>query len=406
MAPPLYSSYRTRERLFQQHNLSAPYPNGKHAKYLWMANHGTQQGWGNYMQEMVLNAYLAYASGRAYVFDNFTWEEGGPEIADWNGHAIPARIPLSAFISGPIIGGPMPPMSKDIIPRAVSREWYHKVCPEPDRVVIDTRKIQNSFLTLPSALQIVERWVDELRKIQSPCVELARSSPWLFGWDLTNTERVLDIFPDLSSSPILTHFDWSPLIHGQFLINSHHFIPSNLRSPDLYDIRTPIPGLLVLHVRRGDYEGWCSYIAMSWGLVYNGFNRFPQFPDKSPAPHDPEGLHHCLPSIPDMVAKVQSVVNDTGYPLTKVFIMTNAKAPWLTDLVNAIAKIHVWPDGISTSRDLALSWDGRFVSQAVDMLAAQRAEVFIGNGWSSLTSNIAMLRMTNSNLDPRNTRFW
>jgi hypothetical protein len=74
-------------------------------------------GWGNYMQEMILNAYLAYAAQRAcvslivlvhrqyslahrYVFDNYTWDRDGPEISSWNGKPIPARIPLSALISG------------------------------------------------------------------------------------------------------------------------------------------------------------------------------------------------------------------------------------------------------------------------------------------------------------------
>lgn len=35
-----------------------------------------------------------------FVFDNYTWARDGPEYAAYNGRLIPARIPLSAIISG------------------------------------------------------------------------------------------------------------------------------------------------------------------------------------------------------------------------------------------------------------------------------------------------------------------
>jgi hypothetical protein len=38
--PPLYEEYRQRERTLPQHNMSLPYPEGSHAKFLWAANHG------------------------------------------------------------------------------------------------------------------------------------------------------------------------------------------------------------------------------------------------------------------------------------------------------------------------------------------------------------------------------
>lgn len=35
-----------------------------------------------------------------FVFDNYTWARDGPEHVEYNGKLIPARIPLSAIISG------------------------------------------------------------------------------------------------------------------------------------------------------------------------------------------------------------------------------------------------------------------------------------------------------------------
>ncbi|TCD62115.1 hypothetical protein EIP91_007469, partial [Steccherinum ochraceum] len=60
---------------------------------------------------------------------------------------------------------------------------------------------------------------------------------------------------------------------------------------------------------------------------------------------------------------------------------------------------------IATRRDLTLDWEQTFVSQAVDMLVGQRAQVLIGNGFSSMTSNIVTLRMANG-FPPASNRFW
>ncbi|KAJ6586421.1 hypothetical protein DFH09DRAFT_1359751 [Mycena vulgaris] len=414
--PPLYEKYRERERHFPQHNLSLPYPEGSHAKFLWAANHGSRFGWGNYMEEMVLDAYLAYSAHRAhvdfrsrllYVFDNYTSQRDGPEIGSWNGKPIPARVPFSALIAGPIIGGSMG--EKDI-PRAVSREYFFSVCPESKRVVIDTRKIQDTLGEDVTLGQIVERWVAELKSIQSPCVELASNSPALFGSSLTNTIRVLDAFPALSRSPILSAFDWSPLILEGFNNNLRYFVdPSDFNSPSPMETYiTPLKGLLAIHVRRGDYELWCDD-AYKNAMSFKGFNSFPELPDKY-APLDYGSLgssniarKHCSPSIAEIVEKVLSV---TEPHITRVYIMTNAPRTWLSDLKRALRTVHQWPNGVGTTRDLDLSWEGKFVSEAVDMHVGQRAEKFIGNGFSSLTSSVVMLRMHNSDLNPSDIHFW
>ncbi|KAJ7513119.1 hypothetical protein B0H11DRAFT_1698042 [Mycena galericulata] len=398
--PPLYEEYHERERNLPQHNMSLPYPEGSHAKFLWAANHGDYFGWGNYMQEMILNSYLAYSAHRAYVFDNYTWRRDGPDIDNYNGKLIPARIPLSVFISGPIIGGPMP--NKDV-PRAVSREYFLSICPESERVVIDTRTIQNTLGADPTVRQIVDRWVTELNSIDSPCVELARYSPALFSYEITNTIRVLDVFPDLSESPILSDFAWSALILQAFNDNFKFFgLPTS--SPPA-NSTAPLKGLLAIHVRRGDYETWCDD-AYKNTMSYTGFNSFPSLPDKyAPGSHTtPDDTRkHCLPSIPEIVAKVLSVNKPH---ITRVYVMTNAPRAWLDDLTRELRFAHTWADGVGTSRDLELSWEVQFVSQAVDMYVGQRADMFIGNGFSSLTSNIVMMRMHDPELDPLDTHFW
>ncbi|KAJ7112026.1 hypothetical protein C8R43DRAFT_153314 [Mycena crocata] len=440
--PPLYEVYKERERHFPQHNLSLPAPEGAQAKFLWFDNHGENFGWGNYMQEMVLNAYLAYAAKRAYVFDNYTWARTGPEISTFHttGKEIPARIPLSAIISGPIIGGPMPIHDRAVVPRAVHREWYLSVCPESERVVLDTRKIQDTLPANATLSEIVERWVAVLGAISSRCVELWWNSPALFSYEITNTERVLDAFPALSRSPVLSDFGWSPLILAGFQNNSQHFAAlassgssttaiepsssSSLNSTSTTTDTSPLRGLLALHIRRGDYEIWCPEAYKS-AMSYTGFNSFPALPEHF-APFLPNGTQvseeemrrHCLPDVQEIVERVVAVaavgagdkLDDIDRPVVeggirRVYVMTNAKGPWLAEL-RAALEAAMPGVGVSTSRDLELSWEGQYVGEALDMYVAQRAERFIGNGFSSLTSNVVLLRMHSSELDPLDTHFW
>lgn len=57
-------------------------------------------GWGNVLQEMVLNTHLAYLSGRAFVFDNYTWDRSPSEYSTFNGKKIPSRVPVSTMLAG------------------------------------------------------------------------------------------------------------------------------------------------------------------------------------------------------------------------------------------------------------------------------------------------------------------
>jgi len=102
--------------------------------------------------------------------------------------------------------------------------------------------------------------------------------------------------------------------------------------------------------------------------------------------------------------------------------MTNGKDPWLSELKGALHKSGKWKQ-ISSSRELKVNWEQKFVAQSIDMVVGQRADVFIGNGvshapsglasaladltpqFSSLTATIVMLRMAKG-LDPASNRLW
>ena len=66
-------------------------------------------------------------------------------------------------------------------------------------------------------------------------------------------------------------------------------------------------------------------------------------------------------------------------PLDRVYIMTNGASEWVAHLKAALAATGHFAH-VASSRDLVLSWEQKYVAQAVEMLVGERAQVFIGNG--------------------------
>jgi hypothetical protein len=274
----------------------------------------------------------------------------------------------------------------------------------------------DNMLAEAGADVILEKWVEKLNAIEDPCVELNIDSLQIFGiWyafcdiqisvltrsgnnRVFGSVRVLPIWPSLSTSPIISQFAWSPLVADAYKKNDHllgvSFWPSfrlsgypNLASSDQF---AAIPGLLALHIRRGDFVNHCSHFA-KYSSNWNGFNSFPTFPDKFlPPPVDAEGQptperdqyysKHCFPSTQQIVEKVMDIMTtSSGKNLKNVYIMTNAPVDWIEELKTALRRVGKW-ENIASSRDLKLTKEQRYVAQSVDMMIGQKAQVFVGNG--------------------------
>ncbi|EKM61659.1 uncharacterized protein PHACADRAFT_83052 [Phanerochaete carnosa HHB-10118-sp] len=412
--PPLYPEFRKAELALPQHHVKDPFADGQ--KYLWVASHTWWSGWGNFMQDMILTAHLTYRSGRTYVFDDYTWDKHGPAYALFdNKRWIPSRIPLSALISGPIVGGPFTDV--DATPRAIAKAHWDKICPKPTK--INSEEVRAIHGSGANAARIEEAWLGYLSKIDDPCVEVTENSGNIFHYFMFgNKDEMLPIWPSLSTSPILTLFGWSTLAHQGFEANRHLFSPATLHQPHTSDSAcphcvdpfTPLDGLLALHLRRGDFIQHCPNLC-HWGANFNAFNRFPELPDQWVKPDGPIEesmpvyMRRCLPTIEQIVEKVEELRASTGgRGLKNIYIMTNGEHEWLADLKAALRHAHAW-EHIATSRDMRLTPEQKYVSQAMDMLIGERAQVFVGNGFSSLTSNIAMLRMVRR-IAPDTTRMW
>lgn len=101
-------------------------------------------------------------------------------------------------------------------------------------------------------------------------------------------------------------------------------------------------------------------------------------------------VERCYPSVEQIVEKVKRVRMEATHPLRYLYIMTNGATSWVEELKSALAKDIGW-DHIGSSRDLKMTWEQKFVAQALDMYVAQRAQVFLGNGVSGFLSHRQLL---------------
>ena len=186
-------------------------------------------------------------------------------------------------------------------------------------------------------------------------------------------------------------FGWSPLVEDAFKTNQPLFTLSRKLPPPTPELQyPPIPGLLALHVRRGDFEGHCTLL-VSWKVPFSGLNNQPGTIDKdvqlvenedgSLSQASRDALQRaCYPDTDQIVERVRQIrETEEGKKLRNVFIMTNGSPEWVQELEEALMKDHKW-EQIASSLQMHVSWEQKFVAQAVDMMIGHRSDVFIGNG--------------------------
>lgn len=227
-------------------------------------------------------------------------------------------------------------------------------------------------------------------------------------------ERLLDIWPVLRDSPLTRLFGYSPFIHHAFEMNRdllttlpprEQYYPCS-EPPATYasvvpaynppqrclDPYAPIPGLLAIHLRRGDFEAHCAHLA-KWSAAWFGFNSFPAFPDQwtklegagwgeTTEENMAVYMRRCYPDIPQIVAKIEEVrATPAARGVRDLYIMTNGRPEWVAELKAAVKATGGW-DKIASSRDLTLTAEQKEVAQAMDMMIGEKAQVMIGNGVS------------------------
>lgn len=183
-----------------------------------------------------------------------------------------------------------------------------------------------------------------------------------------------------------------------------------------------LSGLVAVHLRRGDYSRHCHRL-VGWDDEYMGVNQYDELPDRFdadaylrehkfhssvPTAHSPPSstvlssrnstlsaspttsrtsedhtiltpyyLTHCLPEIPEIVARLHQVRLDNP-GLKRIYLLSNGWGWWLNSLRDSLKK-DGWED-VRHGGELEMDQAQKHVAMAVDMAIAEKAEVFVGNG--------------------------
>ncbi|KAJ7068982.1 hypothetical protein B0H15DRAFT_751878, partial [Mycena belliarum] len=401
--PPTYEEQRKWEAELPQHNLELPFPEGRTGRYVKFSNQARFIGWNNCFNEELMNLHLAYMSGRAYVFSEYVW---APQHYQWPDQQPEggARTPLSAIVSGPLAGGPW--AAGDPAPRSVSEAWFDVVCPPQSRRLIRTPDVKSLIRDAPGDA-LFAHWQQLLLHAPEGCIEIVPppyeedSFPQTFDLSLWGSTRILALWDSFSTSPTSRLLGPSPIVLAALERNQKLFLPRGSRAPTGPGAHDPLARMLAVHIRRGDFLEHCRNLA-GWGSSYYSWAQLAVLPDKfAPAPADDprrveKALAHCLPEMPALVqllrdARADYVRNGTARALDVIYLLTNEAGEWLDGF-----KVALRQDGWTTivaSPDLRLDAQQTDVSMAIDMEIARRAAVFVGNGWSSFTSNIIHQRL-------------
>ncbi|KAK7466092.1 hypothetical protein VKT23_004817 [Stygiomarasmius scandens] len=418
--PPRYDDIWNYEKSLPQHNLTEATRGIKlgSRKYLRFEGSVKGRGFNNVFQEALMMSYIAYLTNRAFVFEDYVWSLHSPfssTLDEWS--LRPSRIPFNAFISGPTTGGPISGRDASLETRSVNLDFFDAVCPTEKRVIISAAESPSD----QEGHDLVVWWSNRLQRVKDdPCVVIDDSKV-VFDIDFFGSSRhIIPAFESLRTSPILRDFSWSPLVLSAISRNFAVLNPPNLK--DLFDQSqsSTIKGLVAIHLRRGDFDGHCLFL-LKWRVLYMGLNMYPGIPDsfdpdrylRQTAEYTendkeksrllkPYYFQHCLPEIDQIVTRLRTVREENpSLDLNRVYVLSNGKASWLNRLGGEL-KGDGWEDVRSTV-DLRLDSQQKYVSGAIDMAIAEKAEIFIGNGFSSLSSNIVMLRLAKG-LSPSSNR--
>ncbi|KAF9485790.1 hypothetical protein BDN70DRAFT_870675 [Pholiota conissans] len=420
--PPSYRDIRKLEQSLPQHNLDLPFPEGRNGRYVRFSCQIQQLGWNNVLNELLMNNFLAYKSNRGYVFADYVWKTGYYPWPMLKAIEWPPRTPLSALISGPTVGGPWP--ENDPAPRSISEAWWEVVCPPERRRIIYTREVKPKVADLPGD-QVFAAWQKVLLDAPESCIEIQGVDQsedgysqvfdlWLWG-----TSRVLSLWDSFSKSPVSTHLGASHVVERTLEQNKRLFHADEQE----VGVIDPYDRMLAIHLRRGDFKEACIMLS-DWHSTFYSWNLHEFLPDKFSPPeggtwgkNSPENeklvLEHCLPSDDAILKKIRDSRTDYIEVMKKkggkapvidvLYILTNDNSEWLSE-VKRTMKNDGWRV-VTTSRDLTLDIEGKDVGMAVDMEIARKASVFIGNGWSSFTSNILHRRLVDGKI-PISNRFY
>ncbi|KAG5643442.1 hypothetical protein DXG03_000915 [Asterophora parasitica] len=324
-------------------------------------------GFNNQAQEILLFHHLALLTSRVYVYQPIIWRPRGSE----------ATVPLSAFI---------PSITRNSVSAAV----FSEACSPEETRRVDIN-IDHGAL-----------WEDTKQQLSGDekCIVVEN---WILNWGFLASDALHAIWPEFQKY-LSAHFQWSDPIRA---IAARAQADLTLRGP----FNPEGERYIALHFRRGDFEGHCQSLAEQ----QTGFTTWATLPSLSPSIHSPtlnttnhtSIIDHCYPALHRIVDLIDAQVRDKPHLRTLHVLHDGA---WDHPLVYAQhyrlaatltnaqrAREAGWVGGpmkrVTHSAQVPIQWGEADWAVAVDVELARRAEIFVGNGYSSLSTQVVALRL-------------
>ncbi|KAF8627814.1 hypothetical protein AX15_004239 [Amanita polypyramis BW_CC] len=326
-------------------------------------------GFNNQVQEILLFHHLALLTSRIYVYQSFVWRPRGEK----------SYIPLSAFLWGATAG-------------TISSAVFDEACP--------ANEIKRVQLQVAHA----DQW-DYARTMLSSDARCIVVDDWILNWSYLASPSLQYVWPEFQKY-LSSYFEWSqPIID----IVERTQKKLNLRSEN---INPQGDSYMALHLRRGDFEDHCKYLAQE----HVGFTTWATLPVLQRSVLSPSInttnttsiLEHCYPSLIRVLSAVSQqalkypdlhtlhILHDGAWDHPLLYLDYYKLVEALTNA--AWASRQGWTDGqpmrrVTHSGMVPTQWGESDWKVGVDIELARRAKVFIGNGYSSLTTQVVALRL-------------
>jgi hypothetical protein len=192
----------------------------------------------------------------------------------------PLSTPLSAFVDGPLVGGPWGP--GDEAPRAVSLEFWERACPPNERHLIYHDDLKGPERGEPGDV-VFAHVLAVLQNTSARCVEVDTrpgSTDWgpnAISLKVVATPRFVPLAERFLNSSTSALLRASAVVRGAVTRNEHLFESPRVRRGAAR--RPPFGSTLAVHIRRGDFEGHCPWAAQvgvtwhSWSVVFDWAGR-------------------------------------------------------------------------------------------------------------------------------------
>ncbi|KIJ54041.1 hypothetical protein M422DRAFT_42312 [Sphaerobolus stellatus SS14] len=403
-------------RRWPQHDLNLSFSEGGERRYVKFSTHPREVELNDWLDDVFLSAHIAWRTKRGYVFQDYEWP---PQQYPWSILPWPTpSTPITAIVAGPVEGF----FEEEVqapVPRAIHPNWFDKVCTkERTRVIVadKIREVRNN------ARDVVDSWVRLLKDVKEDCVHVVpgKKRKSLLDKRLFSSPLMHPLWHELKNSPMYRFLEPSPLVQSAIYLNEHLFFTGKtIYNPSRYD------SILAVHVPPTGFQTTCNSIAASNTSLYM-WNSLPELPDRlkrasfSPGAKNPNTLgpetliqKRCYPSIENMVAKImtakstwESSPESEGHKLKTVYLLAEMGSDERPRVEELRARLGMtgWK-AIVSAEDFEMNAEQMSVGGAVDVEIGRRAGLFVGNGWTSLSSGIVQRRLIDGKA-PLSIRFW